>query len=497
VARTSEDLDQLRLLVDAVGDYAIFLLDPAGHIRSWNTGARRIKGWSADEIIGRHFSTFYTPEDLERDHPAHELEIAAREGRYEEEGWRVRKDGSRFWANIVITALRDANGTLIGFGKVTRDLTARRLAEEQLRLNAAELRTANADLEQFRLLVSGVRDYAIFLLDPGGHIRTWNDGAAHLNGYSEPEVIGRHFSIFYTDEDKQRDHPAHELEIAARVGRYEEEGWRVRKDGTRFWAGVLITALRDDHGILAGFGKVTRDLSERRATQLRLEQMNLELERFAYAAAHDLSEPLHTIVGLSDVLDRRHGEELGEGREYLDHIRAGALRLRERVDALLAYARASQQQVEQEPIALGAAVDEVVHGLGARIAEREARVEYDAAALPTVRADARLLEVVLQNLIGNALKFGRPQQPHIAITADPAEAFWRVCVIDDGPGIDPAEHERIFEPFQRGRAATGAPGAGLGLALARRIIERHGGDMGVDAQRGEGSCFWFTLPAAS
>src|SRR3954453_6958629 len=252
--------EQLALLLDAVAEYAIFLLDTEGRIRSWNTGAHRLKGYNAEEIIGEHFSRFYTPEDLARDHPAHELEIARSEGRYEEEGWRVRKDGSRFWASVLITALF-VGDELLGYAKVTRDLTARRLAEEQLRVRAAELTVANAELEQFRLMVSGVADYAIFALDAGGHIRTWNDGATRINGYSEDEAVGRHFSIFYTPEDRASDHPAHELDIAAREGRFEEEGWRLRKDGSRFWASVVITALRDDYGVLVGYAKVPRDLT--------------------------------------------------------------------------------------------------------------------------------------------------------------------------------------------------------------------------------------------
>src|SRR4051812_43744449 len=256
--------EQLRLLVDAVVDYAIFLLDPGGRILTWNAGAARIKGYTAEEIIGQHFSRFYTAPDIARNHPAHELEIAAREGRYEEEGWRLRKDGSRFWANIVITALRDERGELLGFGKVTRDLTARRLSEEQARGQAAELLELNRDLSQFQLLVSAIRDYAIFILDPSGYVRTWNVGAEAIKGYTEPEIVGRHFSVFYTEDDRARNHPAEELERAARDSRYEEEGWRLRKDGSRFWASVVITALRNDQGILVGYAKITRDLTARR-----------------------------------------------------------------------------------------------------------------------------------------------------------------------------------------------------------------------------------------
>jgi len=240
--------DHLRLLVESQPDYAIFLLDPSGHVVTWNGGARRLKGYVADEIIGRHFSVFYPPELVAERVPEQILESARLTGRHETEGWRVRKDGSRFWADVVITALHDERGVLVGFGKVTRDLTSRQLATEQLRTAAAELRVANAELEQFRLLVMSVRDYAIFLLDVSGRIRTWNLGAENIKGYTADEVIGRHFELFYTEPARARNHPAYELEVAIRDGRFEEEGWRVRKDGTLFWANVVITALHDARG---------------------------------------------------------------------------------------------------------------------------------------------------------------------------------------------------------------------------------------------------------
>src|SRR4051794_29040963 len=172
--------DQLRLLVEAVVDYAIFMLDPDGHVATWNAGAERIKGYTAAEIIGEHFSRFYTEPDRARNHPAHELEIAERDGRYEEEGWRVRKDGGRFWASVVITAVRDEDSRLVGFGKVTRDLTNRRAAEQEL--------------VQFRQLVEAVRDYAIFRLSPEGIVLTWNEGARRIKGWTDDEIIGEHFS---------------------------------------------------------------------------------------------------------------------------------------------------------------------------------------------------------------------------------------------------------------------------------------------------------------
>src|SRR3954447_6297737 len=309
-APASDAADQLRLLIESQPDYAIFLLDTDGHVLTWNDGARRLKGYSADDIIGRHFSLFYPPEDVADGLPFRILEAARAEGRFEAEGWRVRKDGSRFWADVVITALRDEQGSLVGFGKVTRDLTARQLATEQLRAAAAELRVANAALEQFRLLVASVRDYAIFMLDVSGRIRTWNAGAEHIKGYSADEAIGQHFELFYTDDARARKHPDYELEVASRVGRFEEEGWRVRKDGTRFWANVVITALRDPSGALVGFAKVTRDLTERRRSEQRLEESERRArqeaarQRRRSAALERVSRDIVAQLDLDEILAR-------------------------------------------------------------------------------------------------------------------------------------------------------------------------------------------------
>jgi PAS domain S-box-containing protein len=248
-----------RLLVESVEDYAIFALDPDGYILSWNAGAQRFKGYRAEEVIGRHFSIFYPPERVAERFPQYELKEAARTGRFEDEGWRIRKDGSRFWANVVITALRDPKGNLVGYAKVTRDLTERRAAEEALRISE----------ERFRLLVQAVKDYAIFMLDPKGIVTMANEGAQRIKGYTEQEIVGQHFSRFFAMEDIASGRPQRQLEIAASTGQYEEEGWRLRKNGSRFWASVLISAVRNPEGELIGFAQVTRDLTERRASQDR------------------------------------------------------------------------------------------------------------------------------------------------------------------------------------------------------------------------------------
>jgi PAS domain S-box-containing protein len=256
-----------RRLVEGVRDYAIFLLDTEGHVMSWNQGAERIKGYTAGEIIGKHFSVFYPRSALDKGWPQHELETAKRLGRFEDEGWRMRKDGSMFWANIVITAIRDDAGRLLGYSKIARDQTERRQNEERLRTSE----------ERFRLLVQGAQDYAIFLLDNTGHVMSWNEGAQRIKGYTADEIIGKHISIFYPREAQQSNWPQRELEEAVRLGRFEDEGWRVRKDGSRFWANVVIAALRDSEGVHRGFSKITRDLTERRAHEERLRQSE---ERF-------------------------------------------------------------------------------------------------------------------------------------------------------------------------------------------------------------------------
>ncbi len=262
----SLSIDESRLLIDSVIDYAIFVLDVEGRVATWNAGGAAIKGYKASEIIGQHFSKFYSAEDVAAGKPQRELEIATKVGRVEDEGWRIRKDGTRFWANVVITALRDEAGVLRGFGKVTRDLTARRATEERLR--QAE--------QRFHHLIDAVVDYAIFMLDPAGNVTTWNAGARRVKGFTFDEVLGKHFSIFYTAEDRAAGKPEAILKAVQRDGRYEDESWRVRKDGTRFWANVVLTALRDEQGTLVGFAKVTRDLTGRREAEENERRLLLE-----------------------------------------------------------------------------------------------------------------------------------------------------------------------------------------------------------------------------
>jgi len=251
-----ENERRFRVLVEGIVDYAIYMLSPSGVVVNWNAGAARIKGYQAHEIVGQHFSVFYPPEDRKAGLPQINLETARSVGKFEAEGWRVRKDGSRFLASVVIDAIYE-NGHLVGFAKITRDITERRTAEAKL----------NVSESNFRLLVSGVTDYALYMLSPNGLVTNWNAGGQRIKGYTPDEIIGQHFSKFYTERDRASGKPDRALATARDKGRYEEEGWRVRKDGSFFWASVVIDPIHDDFGDLIGFAKITRDITERKEAQ--------------------------------------------------------------------------------------------------------------------------------------------------------------------------------------------------------------------------------------
>src|SRR5450631_390876 len=291
---------RFRLLVEGVIDYAIYMLDPDGIVTNWNAGAERIKGYQAEEAVGRHFGMFYLPEDRQAGAPEHALEVARETGKFEAEGWRLRKDGTKFLASVVIDALYE-DGEFIGFAKITRDITERNKASDALKESE----------RHFRLLVSGVTDYALYMLDPTGIVTNWNAGGQRIKGYLPEEIIGKHFSAFYSTADQAAGRPARALKLALEHGRYEEEGWRVRKDGTFFWASVVIDPIRDDENRLIGFAKITRDISERRESQQEMEKLQLRLAQsqkldalgqLTGGVAHDFNNLLMVITGSLHVL---------------------------------------------------------------------------------------------------------------------------------------------------------------------------------------------------
>lgn len=470
--------ETFHLLVDNVRDYAIFMLDPKGNILTWNAGAERITGYPAPEAVGESLSLLYTPEDRDTGKAEGELAKALKEGRYEEEGWREKKDGARFWAHIIITPIIDSKGLLRGFAKVTRDISQRKhLIESE---------------ERFRLLVESVQDYAIFMLDPSGHVASWNKGAERIKGYTESEIVGRHFSIFYTPEDIASNHAEEELEIARREGRFEEEGWRVRKDGTRFWASVVLTAVFEQDGTLRGFAKITRDMTQRRQMETQLRDLNRQLESFAYSVSHDLRAPLRNVAFTSKMLLEDYAEKLDEeGKQLLEVQVSSATKLATVIDDLLTLSRISRSDLKREKIDVNYLAQEVWQDLSNKASEDSPPTLQVQPGI-TAYADRSLLRVIFLNLLDNAIKFS-PHGGVVSIRQATNDGKSIYSVSDEGMGFDMEYAEKIFRPFERLVTDAHSSGSGIGLANVQQAVLRHGGKVWVESELGKGTTFYFTL----
>lgn len=533
--KPEERADLFRLLVERVQDYAIFALDSDGNILTWNTGAERLKGYEAKDIVGRHFSVFYTAEDRQAGRPASLLETATESARVEDEGWRVRQDGTRFWASVLITALRDDNGKLVGFAKITRDLTAKRATDEMIRESE----------ERFRLLVHSVEDYAIFMLDPTGRITTWNAGAERIKGYTTEEIIGQHFSVFYTAEDLASGKPSKELVTAVEAGRYEEEGWRVRKDGTRFWANVVLTPIRRNDGGVAGFAKVTRDLTQRRAADERammdaqriaaeegaraaaeqrahelrslteqLRAQTVELERrtaeaeagnrsksdFLAAMSHELRTPLNAIAGYTELMQAGVGGPLTEAQhDQLNRIQRSQRHLLGIINDILNFSRIEAGKVSYAigPIGMQELVDSVAPMIEPQARKKRLRLRMNRCSPAlTARADRSKVEQILLNLLSNAVKFTEEGGEITISCGTEGDHVW-LKVSDTGIGIPAGQLESIFAPFtQVGRSlASPMEGTGLGLAISRDLARAMRGELIAESREGRGSTFTLLLPS--
>jgi PAS domain S-box-containing protein len=494
--------ERYRLLIEAITDYAIYMLDPAGRITSWNPGARRFKGYSADEIIGQHFSRFYTPEDREAELPARALEQARTKGQFEAEGWRVRKDGSRFWAYVVIDPIRDHQGDLIGFAKVTRDLTERKAAEEALRRSD----------QQFRLLVQGVTDYAIYLLDPEGRVTNWNIGAQRIKGYLPDEIIGSHFSRFYTEEDLKAGEPGKALSAAEKEGRFEKEGWRVRKDGSRFWAHVVIDAIRNEAGDLVGFAKITRDVTERKKSREQLDHVREiafqaqkmdAIGQLTGGIAHDFNNLLMAVLSSLELMRKRLPDDPKMLR-LLENAVQGTQRGATLTKRLLAFAR--RQELKQEAVEIPAMVRGMTDLLGRSLGSSvEIETRFPLVSRP-VWADANQLEMVLLNLVVNA-RDATPDGGKIIISMRDAKVskgdgaalnpgpYICLSVSDNGSGMDAETLRRATEPFFTTKGV--GKGTGLGLSMVHGLAEQLGGTFALKSLLGEGTTAELWLPAAS
>jgi PAS domain S-box-containing protein len=502
--RFSESLTddgRYRLLIEAITDYAIYMLDPAGIVTSWNPGAQRFKGYTSSEIIGQHFSRFYGEEDRKSGLPARALETARREGKFESEGWRVRKDGSQFWAYVVIDPIRGPSGEIVGYAKITRDLTERKKAEQTLKRSE----------EQFRLMVQGVTDYAIYLLDAEGHVSNWNLGAQRIKGYLPHEIIGAHFSQFYTDEDRKAGEPERALATAARASRYEKEGWRVRKDGARFWAHVVIDPIRDDTGEIIGYAKITRDITERRDAQQKLEKTReallqpQKMEAIGHLTggiAHDFNNLLMAVLGSLELMRKRLPDD-PKLTALLENAVLGAQRGAILTKRMLAFARRQELNLEtlDIPELVRGMTDLLQRSLGPSISI-ETRFPL---VLKPITADANQLEMALLNLAVNA-RDAMPGGGQIVVAAReeivPAGhgsglkpgRYVYLTVSDTGTGMDSATLSHAMEPF----FTTKGPGkgTGLGLPMVHGLAEQSGGRLNLQSSVGKGTTAELWLPVA-
>ncbi|MCG2627313.1 PAS domain S-box protein [Bradyrhizobium sp. WYCCWR 13023] len=498
------DPRSLELLINGIVDYAIFMLDTNGLIRTWNKGAERLKGYVADEIIGKPFSTFYTPEDRQKGLPAKALATASETGRFASEGWRVRKDGSRFWALVVLDAIRDEEGGLVGFAKVTRDITERQQAHNDLLESE----------RRYRRLVEAVVDYAIFQLDPSGNVATWNPGAERIKGYRPEEIIGRHFSTFYTPEDLEKGVPKLALREAAEKGRFESEGWRLRKDGTRFWASVVIDRITDESGTIIGFAKVTRDLTERKQAQDELQRVQEQLVasqkleavgQLSGGIAHDFNNLLMIVLGNLENAERNSRNVGGPNlHRALANAKRGAQRAAALTSRLLAFSR--RQALDPKPINLNGFLSGLQEFLQRTLGERIEVQTVGGAGLWQIEADVNHLESTIVNLAINA-RDAMPDGGKLTIEAANVSAdedysranpelaagqYVVISVSDTGSGMTPEVLNHAFEPF----FTTKEPGQGTGLGLSQvyGFVKQSGGHVKIYSEVGEGTSIKMYFP---
>ncbi len=486
-------------LLESISD-GIIILDKDDCITYCNSASTRITGYSLDEIKGKPLDTIFSLDFKHTFSIKEDLAEIKKNGSSVSSDWRYRADGSRYWSSLKLDQMIDGSGTIC----LIKDLTEEKSIESELRKSE----------EIYRLMVASVKDYAIFLIDPTGHIMTWNEGAKQTKGYSQEEIIGKHFSIFYTTEDLDDGKPARELVIATQTGKYEEEGWRVKKDGSVFWANIVLTAVYNHDKKLIGFAKVTRDLSERKASERELKESrdqyrrltaelrkineelsytNRELEQFTSIVSHDLQEPVRTVKSfLQLILEKLDREEYDNLLTYVNKAIDASNRMREMIQNLLNYSQLTKEEITEKPIDVRELISRSLQNLKAAIDVANAEISIQTE-IDTIQGDQVQLVQLIQNLVSNALKFTNQPSPKILITCSRENEHVKFSVTDNGIGIDRSDSEKIFEIFRRLHTKKEYPGTGIGLAICKKIVDRHKGRIWPESEPGKGTTFHFTL----
>lgn len=486
-----EDTDRYALFIESIKDFAVFIVDPSGIVLSWNYGAENVLGYTHEETIGKPYSLFYQAPEPERLDIENEMATAKLEGRFEDEGWRVKKTGEEIWANGVLTpVLKD--GKLIGFTKVVLDLTQRKNLEDELRISEMKA----------RLFVEGVKDYAIFFLTPDGNIASWNQGAERLKGYKKEEVLGKHFSLFYTEEALKSGFPQYELVEAAKQGRFEDEGWRVRSDGTVFWANVVITPIYNKD-LLIGFSKITRDVTNKVKNEelMRKNKMllkiNTDLDNFIYTASHDLKAPIANLEGLIFLLSKRiQGRLSDEEQKILNMMKQSIEKLRRTIDDLKEITKAQKGLDDKmEEISITSVLEEVKSDIENMIQEADAQF-IESLEVTKIRFAKANLRTILYNLISNAVKYRSPDRPlNIVIKTYALDSEIALSISDNGLGLSENQQSKLFMMFKRFHSNT--EGTGIGLYIIKRIVENAGGHIEAQSELDKGTTFTIFFPVNS